>query len=92
MRDGVGACMRCRSHACGGALSAAPEQVFATASIDGTVRVYDARNGKCAHVFTGHTDSILDMVVAMEESKVAAVVSAGDDMTGRLFRFDVEMH
>ena len=73
-------------------------QVFATASVDATVRVYDSRNGKCAQVFTGHVDSILDMDVAVTKdaddasaASVATILSGGDDNVARVYRFDVEI-
>jgi WD40 repeat protein len=43
--------------------------ILYSASVDGTVRVWDGRDGKCERIFTGHVEPILDMVVRRYKKK-----------------------
>ena len=55
-----------------------------SASMDGTVRVWDARNGNCIKTLLGHRNGILD---ARFVQGTRLVVTASDDHTSRVFRF-----
>merc|ERR1712137_148071 len=61
-----------------------------TACSDGTVRVWDARNGTIVHTLTGHADMInaIDCNF-VSNSGVSLIVSGSDDNTVRLFEVDV---
>lgn len=59
------------------------QPVIYTCSMDGAVRVFDARNGSCVRTLTGHTDIALDVAI----SKVGDIVlTASDDKTSKIFR------
>jgi len=59
-----------------------------TCATDGTVRVFDALAARCMHTLRGHSDTVLDVDVALGEvggSPQLAVVSGSDDATCRVF-------
>ena len=58
------------------------EPLLISASVDKTVRVWDARTGQCIKVLRGHTQPILDMVLSVDGSKI---ISASDDQTCLVF-------
>ena len=61
-----------------------------TASSDGTIRIWDARNGNLVTALTGHTDMINDLSVqTIENGDKAVVVSGSDDSTVRIFDVDI---
>jgi WD40 repeat protein len=60
-----------------------------TCTIGGVVRAWDARSGGLLHTVTGHTEMINDMDIAFMENGSAAIVSAGDDKSIRIFEVDV---
>ena len=55
-----------------------------SASIDGAVRLWDARAATCQRIAWGHTKGILDLATSPNRT---AVVSGGDDCTARIFKF-----
>jgi ribosome assembly protein SQT1 len=65
--------------------------VFA-ATINGTVRVWDARNGTLLHTLTGGStaDQINDMNIQFLSDGSAVIVAAGDDNAVRVFELDVK--
>jgi guanine nucleotide-binding protein G(I)/G(S)/G(T) subunit beta-1 len=65
-------------------LSLRPEDpnVFCSGSCDGSVRVWDVRQGKCTHTFFGH-DSDVNAVDFYPSGNV--ISSASDDSTCRMF-------
>lgn len=61
------------------------------ATISGTVRVWDARNGNLLHTLTGgSTDQINDMNVLFLPNGSAVIVTASDDHVVRVFELDVD--
>lgn len=64
--------------------------VFAS-TINGTVRVWDARNGNLLHLLTGGStaDQINDMDIQFLPDGSAVIVAAGDDNIVRVFELDV---
>jgi len=64
--------------------------VFAS-TINGTVRVWDARNGILLHTLTGgsKSDQINDMDIQFLPNGSAVIVAAGDDNIVRVFELDV---
>eukprot|EP00339_Tiarina_fusa_P009302 CAMPEP_0117072554 /NCGR_PEP_ID=MMETSP0472-20121206/51085_1 /TAXON_ID=693140 ORGANISM="Tiarina fusus, Strain LIS" /NCGR_SAMPLE_ID=MMETSP0472 /ASSEMBLY_ACC=CAM_ASM_000603 /LENGTH=465 /DNA_ID=CAMNT_0004796741 /DNA_START=94 /DNA_END=1491 /DNA_ORIENTATION=+ len=60
-----------------------------TSTIGGVMRAWDARSGSLLHTVTGHTEMINDMDIAFMENGSAAIVSAGDDKSIRIFEVDV---
>jgi ribosome assembly protein SQT1 len=58
-----------------------------TASADGVIRVWDARNGTLVSSFTGHTDVINDLNVEVFENN-SVLISASDDNSVRVFEVD----
>ncbi|XP_015181937.1 PREDICTED: angio-associated migratory cell protein [Polistes dominula] len=50
--------------------------------LDGILRCFDARNGLCLHLFTGHSKDILDLHIS-EEGQI--VLTTSDDFTARIF-------
>mmetsp|Transcript_54915 Transcript_54915/g.138741 ORF Transcript_54915/g.138741 Transcript_54915/m.138741 type:complete len:470 (+) Transcript_54915:60-1469(+) len=59
-----------------------------TCATDGTVRVFNALSAQCMHTLRGHSDTVLDVDVALGEVAGApqlAVVSGSDDKTCRVF-------
>lgn len=64
--------------------------VFAS-TINGTVRVWDARNGNLLHTLTGGStaDQINDMDIQFLPNQSAVIVTAGDDNAVRVFELDV---
>mmetsp|Transcript_24218 Transcript_24218/g.51446 ORF Transcript_24218/g.51446 Transcript_24218/m.51446 type:complete len:475 (+) Transcript_24218:94-1518(+) len=64
--------------------------VFAS-TINGTVRVWDARNGTLLHTVTGGSasDQINDMDIQFLPNGSAVIVAAGDDHVVRVFELDM---
>lgn len=60
-------------------------------TINGTVRVWDARNGTLLHTLTGGStaDQINDMDIQFLSDGSAVIVAAGDDNVVRVFELDV---
>lgn len=58
-----------------------------TCSTDGTVRLFDAVQGRCIQTFVGHAGRVMDVDVALSgtSSRRVMVVSAGEDKRCRLF-------
>ena len=54
----------------------------ATASIDGTCRLWDVRMGKCLKVFEGHSDEVLDLAFNSTGTKLA---TASADSTCKIY-------
>lgn len=65
-----------------------------TSSSDGTVCVWDARNGSCIKTLTGHTDMINDLAVSFidpeKEGGTAVIVSGSDDKTVRVYELVIK--
>lgn len=57
-------------------------QHIITASLDGIVRLWDSRSGVCERVFEGHSDSIQDMVVTVDQR---FILTGSDDTTAKVF-------
>merc|ERR1712216_998395 len=57
--------------------------LFLSASLDSTVQVVDARDTQCLQLFTGHRDTVLDVVLSPAGD---ALLTGADDHTSRLFR------
>lgn len=55
-----------------------------TVSVDGSVWVWDARTGTVLSVFTGATDVLMDVALAVTPAHTA-VVTGGDDHIVRVF-------
>lgn len=53
-----------------------------TASLDGIIRLWDARNGQCVTQWTGHQDAILDFDISRDGK---SLVSVSEDNTARVF-------
>ncbi|KAL2610081.1 hypothetical protein R1flu_028654 [Riccia fluitans] len=53
-----------------------------TASLDGSVRIWDSRSGSLVKRFQGHADGITDMAVSKDRR---LIVTGSDDMTARIF-------
>ena len=65
------------------ALAVAPDGTWlATASDDGTVRIWDPATGQTRHTLTGHTDGVRAVAVAPDGTWLA---TAGDDGTVRIW-------
>jgi ribosome assembly protein SQT1 len=61
-----------------------------TASIGGSVRLWDARNGSLIHTLTGGAEQINDMDIQfVPETGAAVIVTASDDKKVRVFDLDV---
>jgi WD40 repeat protein len=61
-----------------------------TASIGGSVRLWDARNGSLIHTLTGGAEQINDMDIQfVPETGAAVIVAASDDKKVRVFDLDV---
>jgi len=60
-----------------------------TCATDASVRVFNALTGQCAHRLRGHTDTVLDLDVALGDvgggAPQLAVASGSDDRTCRIF-------
>ena len=56
-----------------------------SSSADLSVKVWDARSGACELDLRGHTDIPLAMAARFPDDGDAAVLSVGDDATGKLF-------
>ena len=56
-----------------------------SSSADLSVKVWDARSGACELDLRGHTDIPLAMAARFPDDGDAAVLSVGDDTTGKLF-------
>lgn len=65
-----------------------------TSSSDGSVRVWDARNGSLVATLTGHADMINDLDVCFidpeNQGGTAVIVSGSDDETVRVYELDVK--
>lgn len=65
-----------------------------TSSSDGTIRVWDARNGSLVKTFTGHSAMINDLDVCFidpeNEGGTAVIVSGSDDKTVRIYEMNVK--
>jgi len=57
--------------------------ILFTGSMDRTVQVVDARDTQCLQLFTGHRDTVLDVVLSPAGD---ALLTGADDHTSRLFR------
>lgn len=53
-----------------------------TACLDGVVRMWDARNGKCCSEWSGHQDALLDFDISRDGK---TLVSASEDNSSRVF-------
>mmetsp|Transcript_8109 Transcript_8109/g.11677 ORF Transcript_8109/g.11677 Transcript_8109/m.11677 type:complete len:514 (-) Transcript_8109:207-1748(-) len=64
-----------------------------TSMSDGSVRLWDARNGSLVQTVTGHSDMINDLSVEFvtpeQNGGTAIVVSGSDDKTVRLYEIDI---
>jgi len=65
-----------------------------TSMSDGTVRLWDARNGALVQTVTGHEDMINDLAVEFvtpeqQGGGTAVIVTGSDDKTVRLFEIDI---
>ncbi|KAL6431501.1 hypothetical protein ACFW04_007238 [Cataglyphis niger] len=56
--------------------------ILFTAGLDGILRCFDARAGRCLKTFSGHKATILDFCISDDEKKILTV---SDDSTGRIF-------
>lgn len=56
--------------------------ILFTAGLDGILRCFDARTGRCLKSFSGHKATILDLCISDDEKKVLTV---SDDSTARIF-------
>ena len=54
-----------------------------TASEDGTVRVWDTRNGNCIHLLTGHSDPQILAFAQTPDAKT--IITAGEDSDSLVF-------
>ena len=72
-----------RPHRRGGGVGGRPgRHLLATASDDGTVRIWDPHTGQARHTLTGHTGAVRALAVAPDGTWLA---SAGDDGTVRIW-------
>jgi len=53
-------------------------------SVDGIVRLWDARTSQCVREQQGHTKAILDFALSPDYTRV---LTASDDGTSRVFNF-----
>jgi WD40 repeat protein len=53
-----------------------------TGCLDGGVRLWDVRGGECVREWWGHTNDILDLTIASDDS---LILSASDDATVLVF-------
>lgn len=61
-----------------------------TCTTNGTIHLWDARNGRLLRTVTGHSDVINDMVVVfVDDGKKAVIVSASDDKSVRVYEVDL---
>ena len=61
-----------------------------TASSNGFIRIWEARNGNLVSALTGKSDVINDLsVVSLDNGQKAVIVSGSDDNTVRVFEIDV---
>lgn len=61
-----------------------------TSSTLGNIYLWDARNGRLIHTWTGHTDVINDLSVQFfDEGRNAMILSASDDKSMRVFEADI---
>jgi WD40 repeat protein len=64
--------------------------VVFTSACNGTIQLWDARNGKLVHTLTGHSNVINDMALQFTDNgKIALISSACDDKTVRVFELNV---
>ncbi|KAM0729222.1 Angio-associated migratory cell protein [Formica fusca] len=56
--------------------------ILFTAGLDGILRCFDARAGRCLKTFSGHKATILDFCISNDEKKILTV---SDDTTARIF-------
>lgn len=63
------------------------QPIVYTATVEGLIYVWDARNGQLLRTLAGHTDMILDMtfVPPTENAPPTRLLTAGDDEYVRLF-------
>jgi WD40 repeat protein len=61
-----------------------------TSACNGTIQLWDARNGRLVHTLTGHLNVVNDMDLQFtDDGKTAVIISASDDKTVRVFELDV---
>ncbi|KAF4342949.1 vegetative incompatibility het-e-1, partial [Fusarium beomiforme] len=60
-------------------------KMVASASLDGTARIWNAETGKCEQVLKGHSDSVYSVVFSHDSKMVA---SASDDRTARIWNVE----
>ena len=53
------------------------------------LRLWDARNGACLKVLTGHVDTVLCFDLGYQEQGGMYILSGSDDHTARLWALDV---
>ncbi|KNC78732.1 hypothetical protein SARC_08844 [Sphaeroforma arctica JP610] len=58
------------------------EPIVYTASLDHTVRAWDARTGECTKTWTGHNDGILCIALSKDGRHI---ITGADDTTARVF-------
>ncbi|XP_072762785.1 angio-associated migratory cell protein [Anoplolepis gracilipes] len=56
--------------------------ILFTAGLDGVLKCFDARTGRCLKSFSGHKATVLDLCISNDEKKVLTV---SDDATARIF-------
>lgn len=57
-----------------------------TGCLDGSIRVYEGRNGERSQMLTGHRSEILDLCYNEKEN---LFLTTSDDGTARIFKYEV---
>lgn len=77
--------MHCRSPTGPGSANPEKERILATASFDGSVRLWDVRDGSCTRVFSRHRDSVYSVAFSPSGSFLAS-----GSLAGQLYIWNVQ--